>query len=246
MAVGSSGLREAWGLGGGQAWLEWKSCSSTVRWSGPATWGGVADALSAAGHDVAIADLRAAAVTGDPGAFIDSAVSSIPPAWSQPVVVGHSGAGFFLPSIAERLDASRSVFVDAGLPPDRGPATPGGDFVDHLRTLAVHGVLPRWSTWWGDETMRTLVPDVELCARVVAELPEVPLEFYERPVDLPAGWQQRPSSLILSQRGLPRRCRPGEIVRVARHGTPRRTPRHRDQAASHRRIHRRTQSSDHL
>lgn len=164
---------------------------------GPTVWHGVVDALSAAGHDAVVPDLRAAALTGDPGAFIDVAVSSVPPGWSRPVVVGHSGAGFFLPSIASGMEASRFVFVDAGLPPDDGPANAGGAFLDHLRTLAVDGVLPRWSTWWGDDAMRILVPDDDLRARIEAELPEIPLEFYERMVDLPTGWQRRPASLVL-------------------------------------------------
>jgi hypothetical protein len=164
---------------------------------GPTTWRWVADALLAAGHDAAMPDLRPSALTGHPRVFIDEAVSSAPSNWSRPVVVGHSGAGFFLPSIAERLDAAHAVFVDAGLPPDTSPATAGADFLDQLRVLAVDGTLPRWSTWWGDEAMEMLVPDELRRAQVEAELPAIPIAFYETPVELPPGWPRRRASFLL-------------------------------------------------
>jgi len=164
---------------------------------GPTTWRWVADALSAAGHDAAIPDLHSSALTGQPQAFIDEAVSSAPSNWSMPVVVGHSGAGFFLPSIAGRLDAAHAVFADAGLPPDSSPAAAGADFFDQLRVLAVDGTLPRWSTWWGDDAMKMLVPDGLRRTQVEAELPAIPIVFHETPIELPPGWPRRPASFLL-------------------------------------------------
>jgi pimeloyl-ACP methyl ester carboxylesterase len=70
---------------------------------GPTTWSWVATALSAAGHDAIVPDLRSSALTGQPLEFVDQAVSSTPSDWSGPLVVGHSGAGFLLPSIADSL-----------------------------------------------------------------------------------------------------------------------------------------------
>jgi hypothetical protein len=160
---------------------------------GPTTWRWVADALLAAGCDPAVPDLRSSALTGQPQAFIDGAVSSAPSNWSMPVVVGHSGAGFFLPSIAERLDAASAVFVDAGLPPDTSPATAGADVLDQLRVLAVDGILPRWSTWWGEDAMKTLVPDELRRAEVEGELPAIPIVFYETPIELSPDEQHGPS-----------------------------------------------------
>jgi hypothetical protein len=89
---------------------------------GPTTWRWVAAALSAAGHGAVVPDLRSSAVTGRPRSFVGEAVSSTPSDWSKPVVVGHSGAGFLLPSIVERLDAVHAVFVDAGLPARQQPS----------------------------------------------------------------------------------------------------------------------------
>lgn len=124
---------------------------------GPRTWRWVAEALAAAGHGVVVPDLRAATLTGRSQELIVAAASAVPSAWARPLLVGHSGAGFFLPSISEAVDAAQLVFVDAGLPPQEGPATVGGDFLDRLRSLSVDGVLPRWSAWWGATVMRTLI-----------------------------------------------------------------------------------------
>ncbi|HLM28286.1 MAG TPA: hypothetical protein VK360_00060 [Acidimicrobiales bacterium] len=164
---------------------------------GPTTWRWVAAALSEAGHDAIVPDLRSSAVTGRPRSFVDEAVSSTPSDWFKPVVVGHSGAGFLVPSIVERLDAAHAVFVDAGLPPDDSPATAGADIVDRLRVLAVDGTLPKWSTWWGPDAMRALIPDDTRRAQVDAELPEVPIAFYELTVELPTDWPRRSSSFLL-------------------------------------------------
>jgi pimeloyl-ACP methyl ester carboxylesterase len=97
---------------------------------GPATWRWVAEVLRSSGHDVTVPDLTEAAATGEPNALIGAA---LPPRATEPlVIVGHSGAGFFLPSIAAGLGspARGLVFVDAGIPPGEGEATAGADLVD--------------------------------------------------------------------------------------------------------------------
>jgi hypothetical protein len=163
---------------------------------GPSTWRWVAEVLSAAGHVVAVPDLRAPAMAGDPLRYIDEA-SSLSSAGASPVVVGHSGAGFFLPSIAERVGAGHAVFVDAGPPPASSPATAGGDVHEQLLGLAVRGTLPRWSDWWGEGVMEVLVPDARRRALVEEGLPEVPIAFYDTPVEVPTDWPDRPASYVL-------------------------------------------------
>lgn len=121
----------------------------------------------------------------------------MPATWSKPIVVGHSGAGFLLPSIAERIDAAQTVFVDAGLPPDHSPATAGADIVDYLRNVAVEELVPKWSTWWGPDLMRSLVPDDATRLQIEGELPEVPLSYFETPMALPSGWQRHSSAFLL-------------------------------------------------
>jgi pimeloyl-ACP methyl ester carboxylesterase len=167
---------------------------------GPATWRGVAGQLSSLRHDVDVPDLRGAAQTGDPAKFIDAAQSALAP--DTQIVAGHSGGGFFLPSIAAALHASvRLVFVDAGIPPCAGTAAPSSDFLDQLRSLAVDGILPRWSTWWGDGAMERLVPDERLRDEVEAELGEVPLRFYETPIELPDEWCSTTGAFVLLSEG---------------------------------------------
>src|SRR5262249_49591650 len=84
---------------------------------GPATWRWVAETLRSQGHDAVVPNLCAAAQTGDPQYFAESAVDAVPPD-GEVVLVGPSGAGPLLPVIATQLtDAPRMVvFVDAGLP----------------------------------------------------------------------------------------------------------------------------------
>src|SRR2546430_1925521 len=114
--------------------------------------------LTGAGHDGVGPHVRHPAMSGNPMRVIEAALQAAP---SQPsVVVGHSGAGAFLPSIAAGLSSpTRLVFVDAGLPPCEGQAMASAEFLDQLRSLAVDGVLPKWSTWWGEGVMEALVPD---------------------------------------------------------------------------------------
>lgn len=167
---------------------------------GPSTWAPVADALTALGHGVSVPDLRAAVKSGDPQMFIDAARERV--SASTTVIAGHSGAGYFLPSIAAASSTSpQLLFVDAGIPPTRGSVTPSGDFIERLRTLSSDGLLPRWSTWWGEGVMERLVPDSGVRARLEAELVEVPLGFYEQSVDLPDLWHDAPSRYLLLSEG---------------------------------------------
>ena len=161
---------------------------------GPGTWRWVAEDLVEAGHEVAVPDLRAAAATGDPAAVVSAAVAVVGDA---PVVIaGHSGAGSLLPSIAAGAEA-QLVFVDAGVPPCSGPVGANAEFLEQLRSLSIGGVLPKWSTWWGEGAMEGLVPDEARRRQVVDELPQIPLAFYESSFTAPAGWCQMPASFVL-------------------------------------------------
>jgi pimeloyl-ACP methyl ester carboxylesterase len=164
---------------------------------GPATWQWVAEALRSAGHDVAVPDLREAAIAGAPHAVVRAALELT--AKEPTVVVGHSGAGFFLPSIAAGLDSPvrRLVFVDAGVPPCQGEATTGAEFLEQLRSLAADVTLPKWSTWWGEGVMENLVPDGARRAEIEVEMPQVPLAFFETPIPLPVGWCEDPGAFVL-------------------------------------------------
>jgi hypothetical protein len=156
---------------------------------GPSTWRWVGDALRRRGHDVVVPDLRRHAVAGDPLWFARAAADAAPVRGSgdETVIVGHSGTGVVLPHAAEALPHPPRcmVFVDAGIPPESGSLDAGGDFLETLRGLAIDGLLPPWSRWWSDGVMDALIADEERRRIVEAELPRVPLAFYETPFTAP-------------------------------------------------------------
>ena len=155
---------------------------------GPATWRPTADELRTRGYDVVVPDLAGVADQGPPiyerlATRVAEAVrvSSL----AGPVVVGHSGAGALLPSITATLqdDAMAVVFVDAILP------HPGSSWMEtapptlreQLRGLAVDGRLPPWHEWFPPGTVEALLPDEEQRTSVLAEVPRLPLAYFDEP-----------------------------------------------------------------
>jgi len=109
------------------------------------------------------------------------------------VVIGHSAAGPVLPAIADLLGGyvRAAVFVDAQLP------HPGRSWFDtappalreQLRGLAEDGWLPPWHEWFGPGALEQLVPDTAVRRVFTAEIPRLPLAYFEEPapvVDLAA------------------------------------------------------------
>jgi hypothetical protein len=154
---------------------------------GPAVWAPCAAELAAAGHRVAVPDLRPAV---DPPAGWYARATDIAAAGAAPVdvVVAHSGAGVLVPLVVDRLGAGAAVFVDAVL-----PGSPTSDrFRGFLATLPVEdGLLPRWSDWWPPETLVEAVPDPDLRARILAGQPRLSPAFYDEWVPVPASWPPR-------------------------------------------------------
>lgn len=167
---------------------------------GPSTWRWVAEALREAGHEATVPDLVAAALSGDPARFAAAAMEGDK---SDQVLVGHSGAGAVLPSIAAGLASwpRLTVFVDAGLPPCEGGFTAGGDFLASLQEMSTNGILPKWSQWWEEGVLEAIVPDERRRKNIETELPEVPLRFFETPIELPAGWCENPAAYVLLSDG---------------------------------------------
>jgi hypothetical protein len=90
------------------------------------------------------------------------------------------------------------IFVDSGVPASTGetPLAPPS-FLDHLRALAVGGMLPPWSSWWGEDAMRELVPDEALRTALAREMPSLPLAYFEQRIPSPAGWDRMPCAYLL-------------------------------------------------
>jgi hypothetical protein len=105
---------------------------------------------------------------------------ALPPV-DQPILIGHSAAGFLLPSLAAALNAAALVFVDARVPPPQGITRPvDGPFFDFVKTLPLEGgLLPPWSQWWPDGAIEAHFPDPSARAEFEADLPRLPLTWFD-------------------------------------------------------------------
>jgi hypothetical protein len=116
------------------------------------------------------------------------------------LLIGHSGAGLLLPVIADATTSKVGalIFVDAFLPPQHGstPLMPPA-LMDRLHPLAGEGALPPWSRWFGEDTMRELVPDETVRRSLEQEMPRLPLAYFQARVPMPDGWAQRPCAYLL-------------------------------------------------
>ena len=154
---------------------------------GPLTWQPSRSLLQARGFPVVVSSLAGGVEAGPPyypklAAGVAEAVHATLPALPI-VLVGHSGAGALLPSVAAACSGSieAAVFVDAILP------HPGATWFDtapeglgeHVRRLATDGWLPPWDQWFPPGTLEPLLPDPPLRERFLAELPRLPLAYFE-------------------------------------------------------------------
>ena len=156
--------------------------------TGPSTWRWVAAELVARGHEVTVPAVPPAATSLGWAGFV-GAVVALANGTDSPILVGHSGAGPLLPRIAARIRPRSLVFVDADIPPEAGETTlVPEEFGEFLRGLAINGMLPPWSYWFGRDSMRELIPDDDKREIVTAELPALPLSYFEARVPVPAGW----------------------------------------------------------
>jgi len=157
---------------------------------GPSSWRWVADALGKNGHHALVPDLRRAVEDGNPDDFAAAAAHSTISIGAPLGIVGHSGAGPFLPIIASQLnvDPEVIVFVDAVLPPCEGSFRPSAGFMRFLEAHTEGQLLPKWSEWWSEQVMEELVPDDYQRSAFVAEMPRVPLSFYQRSLIMPPRW----------------------------------------------------------
>ncbi|MGH2687924.1 MAG: alpha/beta fold hydrolase [Actinomycetota bacterium] len=168
--------------------------------AGPSTWAPVAEALAAKGRRAIVPVLRPGEVAGGPfrvqlAEQVAEAVTGV----GSVILVGHSGAGLLLPAIGEELtvEVEGTVFVDATIPARTG-ATPvvAPEFMHAVRQMATEGLVPKWSAWWPEDVMRTLIPDDGLRQMVEDELPSLPLAYFEEVVPTPAGWTAQGCSYL--------------------------------------------------
>jgi pimeloyl-ACP methyl ester carboxylesterase len=169
---------------------------------GPTSWSPVAHELERRGRVAVVPSLLGVAGAAAPQwRHVPDAVGAATARIRKPLVlVGHSGGGLLLPVIADALTAEVAalVFVDSFLPPAAGrlPLAPPA-FMDQLHALATDGVLAPWSSWFGEDAMRELVADDRLRAALEAEMPRLPLSYFEASVPLPNGWSGRRCAYLL-------------------------------------------------
>jgi hypothetical protein len=154
---------------------------------GPAVWANCAAVLRAAGHRVVVPDLRRAV---DPAAgwwsrWVDACAGEV---GNVDLVAGHSGAGVVLPLIAEATAARSLAFVDAVVPSTGSVSAPSESLLAFVRALPSDDHLPPWTAWWSEDAVAEILPDPELRARITAEQPRLPTDFYDHPVPVPPQW----------------------------------------------------------
>jgi hypothetical protein len=97
------------------------------------------------------------------------------------LLVGHSGAGGLLPTVAEALPggATAMIFVDAVLP-HPGKAwfeTAPADLSATLRERATDGRAPAWPEWFPPSVLARLLPDVGVRDAFSAEAEAIPVSY---------------------------------------------------------------------
>jgi hypothetical protein len=103
----------------------------------------------------------------------------------QVVLIGHSAAGPLLPAIADVLSGHvlAAIFADATLPHPKlswfDAAPP--PLRKQLRGMADGGRLPPWHEWFPPGALDQLLPDPALRGTVTAEIPRMPLAYFEEP-----------------------------------------------------------------
>jgi hypothetical protein len=169
---------------------------------GPVTWSELAPALES--HDLPV--LIAALDDGDPEQphwqqHSSSVARQVDDAGMRDplLLVGHSGAGALVPSIAEACSAEVMgyVFVDAGIPRDGesrleaiSRETP--EFAEQLRGHFLGGGrFPEWTV-----EMLSDIPSLQLRERVIADVRPRALDFFDEPIPVFAEWPDSPGAYL--------------------------------------------------
>jgi len=171
---------------------------------GPSTWVPVAQCLHRRGVDAVVPNLRHVGTGGPP--YWPRVAGTVAEAMGQldepgPVLlVAHSNAGLFLPVVTgvSRRTVAGAILVDAAVPAEGGPSeVVPPEFLEFLRGLADdRRRLPRWTDWWPDEDIASLLPDPVMRAQVVDDQPRLPLDYYEQTVPVPGAWWSVPCAYL--------------------------------------------------
>ncbi len=159
---------------------------------GPSSWRPFAALARELGLDLALPDLTDVVSAAQPHwrHFVRAAAEAGSTLTPPTVVVGHSGAGVFLPAIARHLDKPETAltFVDAVVPPQAGAHTTPPRMAEMLDRQSTDGVLAQWLDWWPEDIVEELLPDPADWDTLRADMPQLPRAFYDEAVPVPEGW----------------------------------------------------------
>jgi hypothetical protein len=170
---------------------------------GPNTWKWVSEELRGMGHEVEILVISPRATFRGWKEVVEEVVAQVI-CEDDAIFVAHSGAGPLLPTIVDQSKArgSSMVFVDAGLaaPVTDTPLMPEA-FLKQLSAIAVDGILPPWSEWFGPGVMALLIPDSNKRELIEFELPRIPLSYFHGSVPPVRPWPADRNGYILLSDG---------------------------------------------
>ncbi|WP_194915060.1 alpha/beta fold hydrolase [Catenulispora rubra] len=160
---------------------------------GPATWQPVADLLRGR-YEVHVPSLHGIAASPGPYARRFAEAVARDAHHDEIVLVGHSGAGAYLPAVADALSGrvKAAAFIDAQLPrpglSDFDASPP--DFREALTAMAHDGMLPPWNQWFPPELMTELIPHTEQRKAFLDELHPIALAYFEEPAPHTVTWPE--------------------------------------------------------
>lgn len=165
---------------------------------GPSVWRPVARALTERGARVLS---PGAPTSGSPPQTTSDVLHAMAAALQSDrdlVLVPHSNAGCYVPTLCGQRRVVGAVFVDAVLPPRQGwlPVAPP-ELIDLLRPLADDtAVLPPWTQWWDEADLAGLFPSEEVRRLVEREQARLPLSYFGESLPVVAGWDDRPCGYL--------------------------------------------------
>lgn len=111
-------------------------------------------------------------------------------ALEAPVIVAHSNAGNFVPSIVAAVTVRSSIFMDAVLPPFDGrrwEVAPAA-LAELLRDQGDESLLPAWTRWWPASDMSPVFASTEQFDQIDRAAPEIPRSYLTETLTASAGW----------------------------------------------------------
>jgi hypothetical protein len=82
------------------------------------------------------------------------------------------------------------VWLDAIVPASTGETVPSAGIRSAVAEFVRGDRIAAWPSWWPPEVLAAELPDAQLREMVAGEAPELPADFYDIAVPVPAVWPQ--------------------------------------------------------